>query len=407
MDGLIIGLDLRDSYTKLCVYEKEKTWTIPTVICRRRDFEQWMVGEEGFACALDGTGVVVDKLLTQVQKKGTATIGGICYQGRQLLEKFLEKVLELPAAEFGTKAVARLVITMPGIEKAMLDELKACTEHLGLDQEQVHVISHGESFIYYVLSQRKDIWNNQVALFDLSNEELYYHEIKIQRGLKRAAVQVESVNLEEGFNLNILNNQSGGKLADTILCSCGERLLQRKLFSSIFLTGKGFETQGWAQNFMKMLCSRRKVFADLDLYAAGAALFGADRGREKTAYPYVLLCPGRLGLDVTLVVEHKERPVELVIASAGSSWYDAHAAMELILDHQDYVEFQVRSVDDKKNRKIRIPLDGFPERPSRTTRIRMEAHFANERTMWVTIRDLGFGELFPAEDVKIVQEVML
>ena len=37
----------------------------------------------------------------------------------------------------------------------------------------------------------------------------------------------------------------GGKLADQILCACGEKLLEKKLFSTVFLTGKGFERQDW------------------------------------------------------------------------------------------------------------------------------------------------------------------
>lgn len=407
MDGLVVGLDLRDAYTKICVYNEEKTWTLPTVICRKKTLERWMVGEEGFASALDGSGAMVDKLVTQVLKQGTATIGGVCYQGRELMERFLSKVLELPALEFGTEEVSQLVVTMPVLHKELTEEIMGCAQRLGLPKERVHVISHGESFVYYVLSQKKDIWSNQVGLFDLTNEDLYYHELKVQRGMKKTAVQEESVRLEESFNLNVLDSVAGAKLADTILCSCGDRLLQRKLFSSIFLTGKGFESQKWAGGFMKLLCSRRKVFAEQDLFAAGAALRGADLNREKTSYPFVMVCPGRLSATVSLAVEHKERMMELVAAQAGDSWYEAGSTMEFIVDRQDFVEFHIQPADDKKARNVKIPLEGFPNRPERTTRISVQIRFSDERTMWVSIKDLGFGELFPAGDAKIVQEVRI
>ncbi len=35
MDGLILGLDLCDAYTQLVCDAGEKSWIMPTVICKR------------------------------------------------------------------------------------------------------------------------------------------------------------------------------------------------------------------------------------------------------------------------------------------------------------------------------------------------------------------------------------
>lgn len=43
----------------------------------------------------------------------------------------------------------------------------------------------------------------------------------------------EHEELEEGFSLSVLDTGSGAKMADKILCACGERFLQKKIFSSI------------------------------------------------------------------------------------------------------------------------------------------------------------------------------
>ncbi|MFQ9208181.1 MAG: DUF5716 family protein [Clostridium fessum] len=56
---------------------------------------------------------------------------------------------------------------------------------------------------------------------------------------------------------------------------------------------------------------------------------------------------------------------------------------------------------------MKIPLEGFPKRPDRTTRIEMAFGCTGEDTMIVMIRDLGFGELFPATNRMIKQEVSL
>ena len=84
MEGLVIGLDLNDDYSQVSCNEKEKSWTVPTVICRRKEKETWLIGEEAYAATLLGEGVIVDKLLKMVRKDGTSTIGGICYTGMDL-----------------------------------------------------------------------------------------------------------------------------------------------------------------------------------------------------------------------------------------------------------------------------------------------------------------------------------
>ena len=407
MDGLVIGLDLNDDYTRISCYDEEKSWTIPTVICRKKQEEVWLAGEETYACTLVGEGVIVDKLLKMVRKDGTSTIGGIRYTGRELLNLFVRKMLEYPMKEFRENEVDQLVISLQQVDAKMTDTLMYCADFLGIPREKVHVISHMESFVYYVLSQKKDLWTNQVGLFDLSNQRLCYYEMKVQRGLRRNMVQADSENMEEAFNLDILDSPSGSRLADRILCSCGERLLSKKLFSSIFLTGKGFDRTDWAGEFMKLVCHRKKVFAEPVLFARGAAYKGADCRQSATSYPYIFICEGRLKTEVSMRVVRGQKEGSLVLASYGDNWYESKSTMDFILDDQNEIEFTITPLDSKKKKLVRIPLTGFPKRPPRTTRIQMSLAFLDERTMVTVIRDKGFGELFPASDAVIKQEVTL
>ena len=407
MDGLVIGLDLNDDYTRISCYDEEKSWTIPTVICRKKQEEVWLAGEEAYACTLVGEGVIVDKLLKMVRKDGTSTIGGIRYTGRELLNLFVRKMLEYPMKEFRENEVDQLVISLQQVDAKMTDTLMYCADFLGIPREKVHVISHMESFVYYVLSQKKDLWTNQVGLFDLSNQRLCYYEMKVQRGLRRNMVQADSENMEEAFNLDIVDSPSGSRLADRILCSCGERLLSKKLFSSIFLTGKGFDRTDWAGEFMKLVCHRKKVFAEPVLFARGAAYKGADCRQSATSYPYIFICEGRLKTEVSMRVVRGQKEGSLVLASYGDNWYESKSTMDFILDDQNEIEFTITPLDSKKKKLVRIPLTGFPKRPPRTTRIQMSLAFLDERTMVTVIRDKGFGELFPASDAVIKQEVTL
>jgi len=407
MDGLVLGIDLCDEYMQICCAEEDQSWMLPTVICKHKTTDAWYIGEDAYAHTLFGDGIIVDKLVKLTVKNGMATLGATRYQAAELLKIFLGKVLEFPEQKFGTMSVSQLVLTIPKLEPALIETLYLCFEQLQIPRKRIHIISRSEAFTYYVLSQKREIWNNQVGLFHLTAEGLCYYELKVQRGLKKTTVFTECETMEEGFNLDILDTPSGARLADKILCSCGERLLQRKLYSSVFLSGKGFEQQAWAEDFMKFLCSKRKVYVEPVLFARGAAFRAADFLHDKTSYPFIFICDGRLKTSVSLNVLHKGQDTVVTVAAAGDNWYECDTILEVIPDEQDTIDFLLTSLDGRSRRLIRLPLEGFPKRPNRTTKVRIQISFLDDQTMVVLLTDRGFGELFPASKIQIRQEVML
>lgn len=147
MEGLVIGLDLNDDYSQISCRKKKRSWTVPTVICRRKEKETWLIGEEAYAATLLGEGVIVDKLLKMVRKEGTSTIGGICYTGTDLLKIFLKKLLDCPFKEFHTDQVEQLGDHQARNRRKsnrLPDVLCRLSEH---SRDRVHVISHTESLL--------------------------------------------------------------------------------------------------------------------------------------------------------------------------------------------------------------------------------------------------------------------
>lgn len=194
------------------------------------------------------------------------------YGGMELLQRFLGSILAMVRAEYGGQKIDELVISLKNMEMKLLEGLTASVEALGVPKGCIHIASHTECFVHYVLNQRRDVWGGQVGMFSLSDEDLRYYELKVTRGPRQMTAMAEHEELEEGFSLSVLDTGSGAKMADKILCACGERFLQKKIFSSIFLTGKGFARTDWAPEFMKQICNRRRVFVETALFAKGAAM---------------------------------------------------------------------------------------------------------------------------------------
>lgn len=408
MDKLMIGIDLCDAYTQAAVLGREAAWTLPTVICRKKTAEEWYIGEEAYRRTLMGEGVIVDKLLTLAGKDGTSTISSVKYTGMDLLGLFLKNLVELVKKEYPDGRVDGLVITLNSLDRKLMDGLTDFAVSMGIPADRVHIVSHTECFVYYVLSQRRDVWGGQVGLFSLSDQGLSYYEMKVVRGPRQTTVWAEQEKLEESFDLSVLDDPAGARMADKILCACGDRLLQKKMFSSVFLTGKGFEKTDWAPDFMKQICGRRRVFAEPALFAKGAVLKAEESLKERSSYPLVCLCEGKVRSTVTMEVLKRDSKVQMALVSAGESWYEAGSVLDVIVDGQNELEMLITPQQDpKKKRIVKIPLEGFPSRDDKTCRIRIATGFLDEKTMVIQVTDQGFGEIYPSTGRSLRQEVMV
>lgn len=105
------------------------------------------------------------------------------------------------------------------------------------------------------------VWSNQVGMFELSENGLHYYELRVQRGLRQMQVVADQEELEESFHLNVLDSDAGIQMADRILSSCAERLLQKRLFSAIILTAGDLHRRTGRQ-ILAADRKRRRVFAE-------------------------------------------------------------------------------------------------------------------------------------------------
>lgn len=413
--ALTVGIDLCDDYTTICVWGGSGVTMIPTIVCRGReeqnteesreaDGARWYIGEEAYRKALAGGGVLTDKLLKLLKKDGTSTIYGRTYTAAELLAAFLRRVLALSEKQAGE--IQSLSIALHTADRELMDKVREVAVSIGLRREAVHLLSHQEAFIYYALQQDKELYSNLVELFDLSDERLCCYELKVMRGLSRNTVVAEGRDLEEAFQIGILKTDSGRKLADRIMTGCARRQMGKKIVSSVFLTGRGFESTEWAVEFKNFICQRRRVLAEQGIFARGAALHAADRLSPENAIPYLMLCDTRTDYELSLPVVANNRPSQLILAAAGESWYDYEAHVEVIPYGQNYVELELNPVDKfGAKRALRLSMESFPKRPEKCTRVALSVRLLDARHLRLSLRDEGFGELFPKSGAELSEEI--
>lgn len=400
MNPKVLGIALSDISTNLIFYPDDEALIFPTVISKKKGEDAWVVGEDAYALALDGKGIITDKLLKLTRKDGIATIDGTRYEGKEILKIYFREIINTGMEKLYKEKPEEVVVAMAGLEEDIVGDIREAFVGLGYQPNHIHIISKEESFIYFVLSLKKDIWNNKVGMYDLSDVSLTYYEMLVNRNSRKLLVNAESENMDEAFNLQILNNPSGAKLADKILTSVAEKVMDKKKFSSIFLTGQVFAEHEWADGFISYLCSRGKVYLDTNIFAKGAAFKGVDLASENSIYNLTALCEGRLRSDVFINVENNGKDGKIYLAKAGDFWGEPDTELLMIPDEKEVIDISVVGVDGKVKKNIPIVLDFLPKRPIKTRRFYFRTKFRDDKIMDVEIEDAGFGDMYPPTDVK-------
>lgn len=106
------------------------------------------------------------------------------------------------------------------LDATVLDTIMNVTKMLQIPRKSVHIVSHTECFLYYVLSRPRELWANLSVLFDFSGDGLNFYEMEMLRGMQPNAALAKRTFMEEGFSIDILDQPRGPKMADAILLHC-------------------------------------------------------------------------------------------------------------------------------------------------------------------------------------------
>ena len=413
--GLIIGYDLCKDYCRISYYrdgdeepadlrfsDEKNPYLIQNSICKRKGADEWLIGEEAYETALFGAGNIADKLLILVSKHGHATFEGVTYKGDELLYRFLDETLKVVFRETGVSYVERITFTMQELDAPVLDAVVSAMKKIGVERKKVHIISHTESYLYFALSRPRDLWTNLAALFDFSGDGLNYYEMEVLRGMQPNVARADRAFLEEGFSIDILDAKAGQKMADSIMTSAVERTLDKKTVSACFLSGNGMDNcQEWGENFLTVLCRRRRVFFIENLFAKGAVYAAKETLEESEKLPYSIMCEGRIKVDITVDVYKGVNHQTLALSRAGENWYETRASFDIIPDQETSLRLKVRKVGEKTPASIEIPFGRLNTRGNKLSRIHVTLSFTKDDEFSVSMTDKGFGEFYPPTEAEV------
>ncbi len=278
-------------------------------------------------------------------------------------------------------------------EEAAIRLRKQAMQWIGIPESRIFVQSKEESFCAYVLHQPREIWRHQAVLFTCENELLHSTVLNVNG---RTVPVIARAEKEEKWQTSLADYTDTEK--DLAFAGIARDIFGGRPVSSVFLVGDGFEGN-WYEESLKLLCSAgKRVFAGNNLFAKGACYRASDELKEMKERSYLFLDKDKISYNVSLRTDGTGRESLYTLLDAGCSWYEAKTECEVLLLDEPVLEFILKPMQGMAVWKESLELTGIPERPPRTTRLRIAVSFETVWKLKIQVWDLGFGELFPSSE---------
>lgn len=398
---LIVGIDFGREYSQICYYDRKggeprslslkaggNEYEAPTCLCRRPEQKDYCVGLEAQYFAREKGGIMISDIYGISEKRDTVLVEGQDLAPWELLAQFLKGMLKFLGITELVKNIKCVTVTLQELTPVQVENFQKAFADLGFVKEQYLLQDYGESFYYYILSQRRETWNRSVAWYAFTPKSVSFRKMTLDGSSKPVVVK-----LEEPVETELPEE---GEKRDSEFCKFVQKTLGKDLFSSIQITGEGF-SQDWAVQSVKILCfQKRRVFYGNNLFAKGACAAGKEKLEDKVLKGYRFLSDSLVMADVGMEMRVMGAPAYYPLIEAGKNWYECKAGCELILDDITELVFVVGTFGEKHKKKVIMGLPGLPERPNKTTRLSLALAYVSQKKCRVVVKDLGFGEMFPS-----------
>lgn len=407
---LIIGIDIGKEYTQICYYDRKaeearslsmkvgaSQYEAPGCICYRTDHGDYCVGLEAEYFAREKGGIMIGNIYDICQKEEKIQVAGEEKEPAELLAYFLRGILKFLGIQDIVKNTRCLCITSPELSTLQVRNYQKACSLAGFFREKYMLMDYGESFYYYALGQKRETWNRSVGWYAFAGDTVTFRKLTIN-GSSRPVL----VKLEDPVSTKLEPEE---EIRDVEFYRFISKTLGKELFSSVQITGEGFDQQ-WAQQSVKLLCHQgRKVFYGNNLFAKGACIAGKDRLEDKKLKGYRYLSDSLVTADVGMDMRVMGSPAYYPLIESGSNWYECSASCELILDDTSELVFVVSIPEETEKKRVAMALEGLPKRPNRTSRLSLTLKYVSPRDCEITVEDLGFGEMYPSSG-KIWRELV-
>ena len=397
-ERFVVGYDLSTEYAQISymgmqdampetvtLAEGREDYNIPACLFKRMEVNQWFFGREAKNYSSVEEGTMVENLLEHALVGDKLKIGEDEFDHVALLALFIKRSMTL-LKNVPKEKIAAIMFTVPDLTKRAIEVLESVTEVLGFDDTKIFFVGRQESIFYYVIHQQKELWKQDVLVYDFSERNLKGYHFSVNRNSRPQVSVVD----ETIHPIVASDDNKDSEFSEVIKIDTKDSVV-----SGAFLIGNGFEDE-WCHDSLKELCRGRRVFKGNNLYSKGACYAARERLIDSDMnQSLIFLGKDKLKANIGMNLLRGSEESYYAILDGGESWYDAKKEFDIILDKDNTFEILITPLDGKNVRSIEIVLDGLTEREAKTTRLHLKVFMESDDRLRVCATDMGFGEFYP------------
>ena len=368
----------------------QEAYEIPVALCKRTGSSVWLAGQAALETASDGEGTAVTGLLEKAREDRPVMVEGEEYNAGSLLALFLRRCLAMLEPEIAPEQIAAVVFTAPSMDYATEQILQRAFGRLETGAQQVICESHQESFFSYMLMQDAEQRRAGMLLCEYGADgEVSFSTLLYNRRTSQVVYWAQTGKRKISPSVH-------GQGRDREFTIAVQDFLQENEASAVYLTGEGFNG-GWMKDAAVFLCRGRRVFQGENLFSKGAAYSALLHVDKPSEIPdSIFLAQDALRSNIGIEVLLREQKGYHVLLDAGVKWYNAEVEEDFILENGKEFSLLRTPVTGGDPQELTVKLNGLPDRPDRTTRLRVVLTMPAADRLRVQISDLGFGDIFPS-----------
>lgn len=399
----IVGIDLCENVSQLSCFDMEKMEPgtereIPAVLLQLPD-GSWLAGAEAQQAAKEGEGPLIRGFLTDPDGEPELRVGDASFSKTELIAEFISAILK-EEQEDGAARVY-LTVTVRETTPALCAALLAAREKTGAPEHTFSIMSHMLSAEFYALSQRRELWLHDVGIFEYDTSGLRYEHLTISGQKHPAIVRAGLQDLSSFLSGKELTEDDGTDRDAAFLAALGASSGESHI-STFYLVGEGFQDIGegssWMKRSLQELCAKRRhVFVGQNFYVKGACYNSYYMAIPQARPEFVAADTELTTEEVFLYISEHGKMARLPLIPLQTAWFTAEGSAAVLPDGAQELLVGVQNAITGETRRYPIALEGLPERPPKTTKLLVRAKYSQQQLVHVTVQDMGFGALFPAE----------
>ncbi len=396
-NGLYIGIDLEESISQVCYYEREDQ-SVRSVYNTEESPEF-------------------------VNAVGLQEILGTQTHPEDMIYKMIKALIDKAKEQSGNTNVAMVALCLRDYSRKTREVTAKALDMLGIPKEKYILIGLSEAFAYYAFNAEPALFAQGAVLYYFGKEgiDAYFLQRISYKGntvLREIDKSVSSDTLSEVVTGEILLKDAAAEVDDFL-----SKTLNEYKTSSVYLTGPGFDTDDIPQSTLNLISKKGyRIFAGQNLFVKGACICALAKA-SPIADPFrragifrnlsisgsgdssggrfsacIMACKNRITTEVSLKAFCKGESVFRTIIRPGSNIDESSGDFECILTDENVLELELKELGANLPVYERIDLSGIRSREDRMTRVNVSVAFSDEDTMEITVKDMGFGESVRPED---------